>query len=51
MHIHADILLSAHMQGCLRDGDAVIRDAFIQAQEKFDGRWDKKVFLKELGLV
>ena len=21
MHIHADILLSAHMQGCLRDGD------------------------------
>ena len=51
MHIHADILLSAHMQGCLRDGDAVIRDAFIQAQEKFDGRWDKKVVLKELGLV
>ncbi len=51
MHIHADVLLSAHMQGCLRNSDAILRSAFIQAQEKFDGRWDKKLFLKELGLL
>lgn len=50
MHIHADILLSAHMQECLKDGDAIIRSAFIQAQEKFDGRWDKKKFLEGLKL-
>lgn len=48
MHIHTDILLSAHMQGCLKDGDMIIRNAFIQAQEKFDGRWDKKAFLQDL---
>ncbi|MDE6951874.1 MAG: MBL fold metallo-hydrolase [Lachnospiraceae bacterium] len=51
MHIHADVLLSAHMQGCLRDCDYILRSAFIQAQEKFDGRWNKKLFLKEIGLI
>lgn len=51
MHVHTDILLSAHMQGCLRDCDSILRNAFIQAQEKFDGRWNKKLFLKELGLL
>lgn len=51
MHIPADILLSAHMQGCLRDCNPILCSAFIQAQEKFDGRWDKKLFLKELGVI
>ena len=50
MHVHADVLLSAHMQGCLCDADFIKRDAFIQAEEKFDGRWDKRSFLKELGV-
>ena len=48
MQVHADVLLSAHMQGCLTDADFIKRDAFIQAEEKFDGRWDKKRFIEEL---
>ncbi|MGL6198430.1 MAG: MBL fold metallo-hydrolase [Lachnospiraceae bacterium] len=48
--IQADVILSGHMQGCLKDAGFILKDAVIKAQEKFDGRWDKKSYLKSLEL-
>lgn len=46
--IPADVLLSGHKQGCLQGAEQILHDAFIKAQERFDGRWDKKKFLEEI---
>ena len=44
----ADVLLSGHKHGAFRNAKFILKDAFIKAQEKFDGRWDKKNFIGEL---
>lgn len=45
--MEADVILSGHMQGCLRQGSEILKSAFVLAQEKFDGRWDKRKFMEE----
>lgn len=44
----ADVLLSGHMRGCLKGATGILQEAFGVALERFDGRWDKEEFMKEL---